>query len=145
MKTDERKQKLLETLSKSLIVEYSLIVHYPRIATMIRDKKIRELVNYLGTASIKHANVIADTITELGGKPVWAFDDLPNTDNPVNIFKIQLEKEKLALELHQQSVSLAPDISLANHFKEIAEEEKKHINTVNQIISNLEQMAARNQ
>jgi bacterioferritin (cytochrome b1) len=112
---------------------------------MIRDKKTRELVNYLGTASIKHANVIADAIAELGGKPVWSFDDFPAGENLEEIFKQQLAKENLALELHQQCVKLADEISIINHFKKIAEEEKKHIIIVNQITSNLEQQAIRNE
>jgi bacterioferritin (cytochrome b1) len=139
MNTSERKQKLLEVLGRSLTVEYSLIVHYPRLANSISDSKTRALAISLGTASIKHANVIADTIAKLGGRPVWSFDDFPNEDNIVDVFKRQLEKEKLALELHQQSVSLADDMSLVNHFKRIAEEEKKHISIVNEILRNLEQ------
>jgi bacterioferritin (cytochrome b1) len=141
MNADEKKQKLLETLGKSLTLEYSLIIHYPRIATIFRDKKTRNLVNSLGIASIKHANTIADTIVKLGGKPQWSFDDYPDGENLGKIFKQQLEKENLALELHQQCVKLADNISIANHFKKIAEDEKKHITVVNRIISKLKEPA----
>jgi bacterioferritin len=142
MKDNEKKQKLLETLRRALKVEYSLIVHYPRLANSIKDKNIRNLVTSLGTASIKHANVIADTITKMGGQPAWSFDDFPNEDNLVDIFKMQLEKEKLALQLHEESANLVDDVTLFHHFKQIAEEEKKHISTVNGIISGLQRQTS---
>jgi bacterioferritin (cytochrome b1) len=141
-KEDEKRQKLLETLRRSLTIEYSLIVHYPRLANSIRDEKLRDLVTGLGTASIKHANVIADTITRMGGKPVWSFDNYPGGDNLVDVFKRQLEKEKLALQLHQESANLVDDITSFNHFKQLAEDEKKHIVTVNEILSSLQQQTS---
>ena len=63
-------EQLFLNLNKALTLEYTLIVHYPRLASMIKDADTRELVNELGSASIKHADVVADAIVRLGGNQV---------------------------------------------------------------------------
>ena len=63
--------ELKSVLNRALILEYTLIVHYPRLAAMIPNEAIRKLVSELGSASIKHA------IIRLGGKPDWSLEPVP--------------------------------------------------------------------
>jgi len=69
--------ELVKRLNQALRVEYSLIIHYPYIANLIRDRKVKTLATELGGASIHHADVVASIITRMGGKPEWAFDQFP--------------------------------------------------------------------
>ena len=57
-----------------------------------------------GSASIKHADVVASAISKLGGNPVWSLESFPEQLDITDIFREQIEKEKLALQLHQQNV-----------------------------------------
>jgi bacterioferritin len=91
----------------------------------------------LGTASVHHADIVANAITQLGGQPSWGFSPFPEDDDILNIFQIQLEKEKKALELHRQSANLVPSGSLAKSLAALADEERHHIEIVNKIISKL--------
>ena len=52
-----------------------------------------------------------------------------------DIFTKQLEKEQLALKLHEQAASLLQDDSLGQECAGLAEEEKMHIKTVERIIA----------
>ena len=131
--------KEIELLNQALQIEYSLIVQYPKFAELIQDGEIQRLVRGLGIASIKHADVVSRTIIQLGGTPEWSFDfEEPGIDVR-RIFEIQLEKEKQALELHTQTAALVEDISLKEDFSQLAQEEKRHIETVERILAALEQ------
>lgn len=130
---------IIELLNQALNIEYSLIVHIPRIASLIEDEETRELVLKLGNDSIKHADVVAHAIENLGGIPAWSFESFPAERDIVTIFQKQLEKEKRALQLHQKSASLAQDTALKANFAKIAKDEEWHIQVVNDILSKLKQ------
>ena len=129
--------KGLELLSQALQIEYSMIVQYPQFAERIYDEEIKRQVIALGVASTKHANVVSQAITNLGGTPEWSFEFADRDTALFDIFTKQLEKEQLALKLHQQAASLLQDDSSGEAFTQIAEEEKLHIKTVEKIIAGL--------
>jgi len=128
--------KALNLLNQALQLEYSLIFYYPRLASAIEDKEARNLVLKLGSDSIKHADVVASAIQELGGVPLWSFEPFPEGIDLIKIFQVQLEKEKLALQLHLKNAGLAPAGSLRNRFENMAKEEESHIQIVKNILSN---------
>jgi len=129
--------ELLDALNRTLELEYTLIIYYPRISERIRDFDTKQLAQSLGTASIGHADTVSRAITKLGGKPNWTLGPFPHEKDLKKIFQEQLEKEKLALQLHQQIVGLTTDSSLRIQFIEMAKEEELHIKTVEKIISRL--------
>jgi bacterioferritin len=129
--------KLLDVLNQTLELEYTLIIHYPRIASAIQDAETKQLAQSLGAASITHFDAVTNAITKLGGVPRWSFEPFPHEVNIKKIFQIQLEKEKLALKLHQQIAGMTLDFSLRDKFSELAKEEGLHIQTVEKILSRL--------
>lgn len=133
-------EQLLLILNKSLTLEYTLIVHYPRLASMVKNADTRKLVNKLGSASIKHADVVANVIIRLGGKPGWSFDAFPSQVDLVDIFQTQLDKEKTARDLHKQSAYMVSVSELRNKFAEIAREEESHIKIVENILKRLTEL-----
>ncbi len=136
-KTEETSNKLMGLLNQALRLEYSLIVHYPRLASTIKDEETRKLVLELGSASIRHADIVANTITQLGGEPDWSIELYPEDMETVEIFQTQLEKEKLALKMHRESGDLVPSSSLQVKLSNLAREEEQHIQIVNRILSRL--------
>ena len=129
--------ELLGLLNQTLELEYTLIIHYPRIASAIRDQETKQLAQSLGTASIAHADTVARAITKLGGNPHWSFGSFPAEMDLKKIFEGQLEKEKLALKLHQQIVGMLTDYSIRNDFIGLPKEEESHIKTVEKILTRL--------
>jgi bacterioferritin len=132
---------LIELLNQILKLEYSFIVNYPRLGRMIKDTSTRILVNSLGLASIRHADVVADASHRLGGNPISHFESIPDNPDLVDLFTQQLDKENLALSLHQQCAELTKDEELKLELFGIADEEKAHIKTTEKIIFNLKQGA----
>ncbi len=129
---------VIDLLNNILKIEYSLIVHYPRLANRIKDNEIKRLAHELGIASIAHADTIANAIKKLGGEAIWSFEQLPDEDNLVKIFQLQLEKEKVALKLHQQVAALITDSQIKEQISRLAQEERSHIKSAEKIIAELE-------
>ncbi len=129
--------ELKSVLNRALTLEYTLIIHYPRLAAMIPDETTRKLASELGSASIKHADIVANAIIRLGGKPDWSFEPFPEKVDLVSIFQTQLGKEKTALELHRQNAYLVTDSALREKFEDIAKEEESHIKMVQSILARL--------
>jgi rubrerythrin len=127
----------LALLNRALHLEYSLIVHYPRLANSVRDEETRRLINELGSASIAHADTVADAIKELGGRPDWSFEPFPHDKDLMAILKIQLQNEKKALAFHCQAAEATENASMTARFMAMAREEQDHIRTVEKILSNL--------
>lgn len=136
-KTEDDTKRLLDNLNEALGIEYSMIIHYPRLVNILKDKETRELVNKLGTDSLRHVDIVAKAINELGGEPNWAFEPFPDEIDFIRIFQEQLRSEELALKLHRQNASLAPSLALREIFKNVANDEENHIEIVRNILSRL--------
>ncbi len=67
-------KQTVDLLNQILKMEYSLIIHYPRLANRIKDKEMKKLVQELGIASISHADTVANMIMKLGGNAIWSFE-----------------------------------------------------------------------
>lgn len=129
--------QLIKLLNTALKIEYSLIVHYPRLASDIKDDETRKLVLELGTASVSHADIVARAITKLGGNPVWTFAPPPDNPDIVHIFQNQLKKEEEVYKLHHEAAGLISPGTLAAAFESIAADEKRHIEMVKRILQKL--------
>jgi bacterioferritin len=135
--TGQDSVKLVDVLNQTLKLEYSFIVHYPRLANAVKDEEAKELVLKLGATSIEHASVVADAITGLGGEPDWYFELYPEDKDILTIFKGQREKEQMALDLHELCINMVSSSELKEKFKKIALDEIYHIESVDKIISKL--------
>ena len=134
---ESRAFAFLKRLNQALRVEYSLIIHYPYIATLMRDKEIKKLSTELGAASIHHADVVASIVTQMGGRPEWAFDHFPEGTDIQKIFRVQLSKEQAALQLHKGSAEMFPAGAYRDALIGLAIEEEQHIQLVEEILSML--------
>jgi bacterioferritin (cytochrome b1) len=136
-KQTETGKEMLEILSRALGVEYQMIVHYPRIARMMRDEELASKVDVLGLDSIKHADAVANAISGLGGIP--PFPSIVLLPEPVDLkdfFQKQLQLEHLALNLHTRAAEGVGE-QLAPSLRKLAEQEKWHIELVEEILSKL--------
>lgn len=130
--------KIIDFFNDILRLEYSLIVQYPRLASRIKDNEIKKLAQELGIASVEHADTIANIIKQLGGKASWSFEPLPQEDDLVKIFQLQLGKEEKALQMHQQAAGMVGDFQLKDQMAQLASDEKYHIKIAEKIIAGLE-------
>ena len=79
--------QIVDLLNQALKLEYSLIIHIPRIASSITDEKTREMALMLVVTSMKHADIVVRTISTFGGSPDWTFESVPIGKNTVELFQ----------------------------------------------------------
>ncbi|MEQ4488161.1 MAG: ferritin-like domain-containing protein [Dehalococcoides mccartyi] len=130
---------ILELLNQALVIEYTMIIHYPRIASAMPDEHTRKLSQLLGSASMAHFDTVTSTITKLGGIPNCTFEPFPEDLDLKTIFEIQLDKERKAAQLHNQIAGLITDFPLREKFKGLVKDEFAHARIVEEILSKLEQ------
>ena len=133
----ENSHRIMDALNEALTLEYSMIIHYPLINKAIKDLDVQDMVKVLGVDSIKHADVVADTVRSMGGKPSWNLDPAPDDIDLSKIFVSQLGKEKRAYLLHNDAARLVPDNTLRTSFENIALQELEHIKIVEYILAAL--------
>jgi bacterioferritin (cytochrome b1) len=131
---EETMHILVERLNHALHIEYTFIIHYPYIAGFIHDDEARNLAIELGTASIHHADIIASIISELGGKPNWAFEPFPGEIDLNSFFQNQIAREKRAMELHRGSAEIAASTQYGRTLNALADEEAEHIKNAERIL-----------
>lgn len=127
-------EEALNLLGRTLKVEYQFIVYYSRIAKIMPDEELASKLRILGQDSIKHADIVSNTISKLGGiAPIPMVAALPEPLDLKNFFRKQLELEKLALSLHTKAAeSVAKEFAYS--FRQITEQEYWHIKMVEEII-----------
>ena len=99
------KKAIVDLLNKSLQVEYSFILNYPRIIDnlviiKIHDEQLIKDLEHVGKESTR-------LIVQLGGEPKWQIEVIDRMVDVDRMLVQQLGKEKLALSLCQQAKHLA--------------------------------------
>jgi len=106
------KKAIVDLLNKSLQVEYSFILNYPRIIDnlviiKIHDEQLIKDLEHVGKESTQHLGSLGQLIVQLGGEPRWRIEVIDRMVDVDRMLVQQLDKEKLALSLCQQAKHLA--------------------------------------
>jgi len=134
---DEQLDEALGILGRTLEVEYRFIFHYPRLLPLVPDEESRHALKTLGDNSVQHAEIVATVIRALGGEQVIpTIDPLPEPLDLPQLFREQLEYERLALALHRQAAEVVGP-GYADQFRAIAAQEEGHIQLVEGILGRL--------
>ena len=128
---------VLELLNQALRLEYSIIIHYPRLMNMARDARLKKNISVLGTDSIGHADAVAAAVRELGGVPAWSFEEPPDSQDMRHIMEVQLEKEHQAEALHCKVADMMLDPEMRDRFYRMSADEKRHAALVEQILAGM--------
>ena len=119
-------QQIIDLLNFVLKLEYTIVIHLPRISAAFRDREIRDKVLHLSSASVKHADTVASAIEKLGGKAQWSFEPFPEDGDLVKMFEAQVAKEHEAHRLHLECARVTSDPILKEQFRKIARDEDWH-------------------
>ena len=94
--------EIVFNLNKALQFEYSDVFLYPREAKLIKDKDevISSLFEQFGLMEVRHADLLAKRILELGGKPVWDFFLLQDKTELKDILTRHIDYETRAVDFY---------------------------------------------
>jgi len=136
-KNEKDAAEAIELLQQVLQVEYRIIVHYPRLMAMTPDEESRELMRRVGESSVRHADVTAQILRQMGVVPPFPGVEPPPDEPPRELFQRQLEYERLALMNHSRAAGLVAE-EWQGALERIADEERGHIRWVERILERLE-------
>ena len=120
------KDSLIKLLNYALQFEYSDVFLYPREAKEIKDEKIAKLFEEFGLMEVRHADILAIRIAELGGKPVWDFKLLSDLNDLKLILERHLEYENKAVNFYQNLIDQIDDQEIKIMLRGIKAEEETH-------------------
>jgi rubrerythrin len=114
-----------------------MIVNYPRLTSRLENEETREKALRLGQDSVRHADIVSNLITQLGGEPIWNFETITPEAPLADLFGKQLETEKLAHTVYDRCAETISDVTQKTQLQDIAREEAEHIQIVKDILDEL--------
>ncbi len=120
-------QELINLLNQALKMEYSDIFLYPRHSDLFQNHPfIRELFQNFSQMEVRHADIIAQEISKLGGSPVWDFRLLTGQKSKKDVVDWHLANEHAAIKHYEQCIRAANDKRLKDVLDGIRVEETIH-------------------
>lgn len=126
------KEKLIQGLNEDLAHEYQAIIQYITYAatvTGIHRQELKEFFLAEVQDELRHAQLLADKITALGGKPTTQPAPVPEAEEPKAMLQAILEAEGQTIARYVARMKEAEalgDYGLANDLQEIISEETRH-------------------
>jgi bacterioferritin len=126
------KKELIEGLNRDLAEELGTIVRYIQQAARARGAlghELRELLKQEVADEVRHAQYLADKISILGGVPTVQPAAFEETDDPVRMIEIDLEKEREAVEGYTErcrQAEAAGEIGLKVDLEQFIADETRH-------------------
>ena len=111
--TNEAKSAISTLCNKSVVVEYDMLLNYPRIIDhiinyeKIKDELLIKDLDKLGSDSLRHFNKMFNLVSQLGYEPVWQTSVLPRVIDVLEILERQLGKEKLVRDIYRDAKRIA--------------------------------------
>jgi len=111
--TDEAKKAIADLCNKAVLIEYDMILNYPRAINHIvnyeeiRDEQLINDLNTLGNDSLGHFNKIGNLVSELGHKSIWEIGACDKISDVLECLTHQVEKEKMAVKTYQDARRIA--------------------------------------
>jgi bacterioferritin len=123
---------LIKELNVDLSREYSAIIQYRTYASAVTGPYRQELRQFFSgeiTDELGHAQLLADKVVAMGGKPVVQAADVKYTDDPQEMLQNALADEELTVrryvERREQAESCG-EFGLAVDLDDLIADESKH-------------------
>ena len=126
------KDDLIRELNVDLSREYSAIIQYRTYASAVTGPYRQELRQFFSgeiTDELGHAQLLADKVVAMGGKPVVEAADVKYTDDPREMLQNALADEELTVKRYVERRSQAEscgEFGLAVDLDDLIADESKH-------------------
>ncbi len=128
------KDKLIQLLNDALQFEYNDVFLYPREAKEIKDKNVAKIFEQFGLMEVRHADLLAIRILNLGGKPVWEFKLLSDLNDTKEILKRHLSNEEASINFYKKLIDEIDDAEIKIILRGIRAEEEMHRDKIKELI-----------
>jgi len=144
---EERRQKVIEVLNKARAMELHAIHQYMNQHYNLDDMDYGELaakIKLIAIDEMRHAEMFAEGVKELGGEPVAGHDETVAKGQKVEgIFPFDAALEDNTIDVYNQFLLVCRDngdsVSM-KIFEDIIEEEQIHFNYFDNVNSHIEKL-----
>ncbi len=147
MSKEERRSKVLEVLNKAKAMELQAIHQYMHQHYILDDMDYGELakqVKLIAIDEMRHAEALAERITELGGEPTTQLSGpVVKGQNLKEIFPFDANEEDEAVEAYTEFAKICRDNGdtvSARLFETIIEHELDHFNWFDNVNTHIENL-----
>ncbi len=126
--------EIIFNLNQALQFEYSDVFLYPREAKLIAEKDAvaGSAFEEFGLMEVRHADLLARRILELGGKPVWDFLLLQDKQDLKDILNRHIEYETKGIDFYARLLEQVDDETKIL-LRGIRAEEQMHLDKIREL------------
>ena len=139
------KEELIEGLNTDLGFEYAAIITYRTYASQIQGQTRVELRGFFESEipdEMNHAQILADKIVALGGRPVTEAKPVKSATTPKEMLQNALQDEIDTIERYVERRKQAEEVGeygLAVDLDDLISDESKHRDEINMILKRWDQ------
>ena len=129
---DVTREQLVDLLNEDLAREYQAVIQYRTYATVVSGVYRRELREFFEgeiADELGHAQILADKIITLGGRPVTAPSSVKYTEDPKEMLRNSLEDEETTITRYverREQAEACGEYGLAVDFDDLIADETRH-------------------
>jgi bacterioferritin len=139
--TDKARQTLIEGLNEDLRGEFQAVIMYRLYASMVQGPYRQELRSFFAAEipeELRHAEILADKISALGGTPAWQPGPVTVVGEAKAMLKTALDAEVETIGRYVQrrkDAEAAGEHGLAAEFDTIIADETHHRDELSQMLA----------
>ncbi len=129
------KQKIIEALNKDISEELAAIIQYMQhhyMAEGMESPPIIELFRKISIDEMKHAEILAERVSYLGGEPTTTLSKVKKGGNLKKMIKDDLDSEHETIKRYKDHIKLCEDSNdpvTRLMLEQILTDEEKHADT----------------
>ena len=129
---DTNAKALLDGLNEDLAHEYAAVIQYRTYASAVTGPYRQELRQFFAAEivdELAHAQLLADKVVTLGGRPALQAATVRYTDEPRQMLEYSLEDEVATIERYierRAQAEQAGEVGLAVDLDDVIADETKH-------------------
>ena len=129
---DITREQLIDLLNEDLAREYQAVIQYRTYASAVPGvyrQELREFFEAEITDELGHAQLLADKVVALGGRPATTPTAVKYTEDPKEMLRNSLEDEETTIQRYVERRSQAEDCGeygLAVDFDDLIADETRH-------------------
>ncbi|ODS31663.1 MAG: bacterioferritin [Candidatus Scalindua rubra] len=132
------KEKIIEILNKVRVEELTAIMQYLQHhyrAKGINSPGVSEIFKKISITEMKHAYIVAERITALGGMPTTKIDKINVPEKLEDMIKENYEVEKVAIEDFKKCIKeVSEDITTRRMLEDILADEEEHLDELGKLL-----------
>lgn len=132
---------LIKYLNDQLVYEYKATFNYLYHSTIVKNAKIRKLMEEFSRNELEHARMLIRYIVSLNGKPVFAMPKVNQAQDEVELLIFSIAEEDAAIKKYTMIQQIIDNPEYKKIIGATINVEKEHYRKLNEILNEVKEAA----